>query len=199
MVRALTRRCCLAACCFLLPCAFGQDQPAGSPSPSPAQATPAASPSPAPSAADVDTSGLPAKLDDFAWMVGEWTGKLGEMSAYETWSAPRAGVMMGSFQLHAEGRSRVLEFMVLRQAGERIELRFRHFNDKLTAFEEKEKPLIVILDRHEGNSWSFRNPYGDRPTRVTIHRPEDDRMSVEVETMRAQGPHTFVAEYTRAQ
>jgi hypothetical protein len=181
-----------AVCCTFVVAIMGDE-------PKPAPATsPAASPAPAPGMpADVDTTGVPADLSELNWMVGDWEGSMGAARAFEAWSAPHAGIMMGVFHLYEGEQTRVMEFMTYRQRGAGIEMRFRHFAETLNAWEEKDQPNLLVLDRKSDGVWSFRNPLHDAPRRVTITRRSADAFVVDIEIVRGDETRMMQAEYKR--
>src|SRR5690349_21407763 len=60
-----------------------------------------------------DTKSPPATLEDMRWFVGTWTGTGLGGSTDETWSAPVAGAMLGTFRLVKEGKPVFYEFLTL--------------------------------------------------------------------------------------
>jgi hypothetical protein len=170
---------------------------ADEPKPAPA-ASPAASPAPAAAkSADVDTTGVPAELSELNWIVGEWEGRMGTAQAFESWSTPHVGIMLGVFHLYEGERTHVVEFMTYRQRGTGIEMRFRHFADNFNAWEEKEQPNLLVLDRKSEGVWSFRNPVNDAPRRVTITRRSNEAFVVDIEIVRGDETRMMQAEYKR--
>jgi len=54
-----------------------------------------------------------AALADFAWLAGRWQGSWGPRVAQQVWTAPKAGVMMGTFQLVENDKTLVLELFTV--------------------------------------------------------------------------------------
>lgn len=74
-------------------------------------------------------------INDYAWLVGSWTGDGFGGISHETWAEPVDGTMMGMYRhIDAEGELVFYEFLLLDETG----LRLKHFNPDLTGWEEKD-------------------------------------------------------------
>src|SRR4051794_6709040 len=94
-----------------------------------ASGTPAASSAATPR--DVSTA-------DFAWLAGSWEGKLASLPtavAEIAFQSPRAGTITGVMRLAEGDKLLVVELIPMGDTPRGIELRFRHFNGALDAFE----------------------------------------------------------------
>jgi hypothetical protein len=105
-------------------------------------------------------------LDDFAWMEGSWQGMLdvgdGLALAEVRYSAPRAGIVVGSFRLSRDGAVLVVELLTLVEVEDGIEMRLRHFSDRLDPWEQGD-PVILTLDGFSDGRFTFRNHVDDSP------------------------------------
>ncbi len=82
-----------------------------------------------------------ATIADAAWLAGNWRGTgLGGFSE-ETWSAPEAGIMVGTYRLVKDGKPVFYEMMWLLETEGTLILRLKHFNPDLTGWEEKDKSV----------------------------------------------------------
>jgi Domain of unknown function (DUF6265) len=100
----------------------------------------------------------PAKgrVADLAWLVGDWVGRgFGDVSE-ETWTPPQAGSMVGVFRQHKDGKPWFYEFLLLKDEGESVELRLKHFNPDGTGWEEKDKFVTFKLVRLQPNEALFQ-------------------------------------------
>jgi hypothetical protein len=84
-----------------------------------------------------DTKSPPATLDDMRWFTGTWTGTGLGGTTDETWTAPAAGAMLGTFRLVKEGKPVFYEFLTLVEHEGSLVLRLKHFNPDLSGWEEK--------------------------------------------------------------
>jgi hypothetical protein len=99
----------------------------------------------------------PAKgrVADLAWLAGDWVGRgMGDVSE-EFWAPPQAGSMVGVFRQHKDGKPFFYEFLLLREEGESVELRIKHFNPDGTGWEEKDKFVTFKLLRVKPNEALF--------------------------------------------
>lgn len=138
------------------------------------------------------TRGQIATLDDFRWLVGQWTGTLESVRLAETnWAAPKAGVMMGMFRLTEADKLLVLEFFTLRETEEGLEMRVRHFNAALEPWETGDA-LILKLTSYDGQQAIFENPVHTRPKRTVIIRTGDDTWTAHSEIIRDNGEERII-------
>jgi hypothetical protein len=98
-----------------------------------------------------------ARLADLEWLVGTWSGAgIENAPAMEAWSPAADGQLVGHFrQLHADGKIWFYEIMTLVPRGDSLELRLKHFNADLTAWEEKNEVMSFPLVAVDGNTWYF--------------------------------------------
>lgn len=98
---------------------------------------------------------FPAKIDDAQWIAGHWRGEaLGGM-VEEIWSHPLAGAMMGSFRLVKKDTAQFYEFQLIQEIEESLVVKVKHFNDDLTAWEEKDDYVSFPLVKIEENRIYF--------------------------------------------
>lgn len=89
----------------------------------------------------------PATIAQAGWLVGQWSGTgIGGAEAHESWLAPSAGTMVGTFvQETAEGGIRFTEHLYLMEEGGSLVLRLKHFNADLTGWEDKDGMVTFRL------------------------------------------------------
>lgn len=93
----------------------------------------------------------PATLADAAWLAGTWQGEGLGGWVEDVWGEPRAGSMPGFFRLVKDGAVAFYEIFAIVEKGGSLELRLRHFNAELVAWEEKDKVLAFPLsEKAEG-------------------------------------------------
>lgn len=112
-------------------------------------------------------------LADFAWLAGRWEGVWGPRIAQQVWTPPRAGVMLGTFQLTENDKTLVIELFTLLEKPDGIELRLRHFTPSLTAW-EKSGPAILKFASSDTKTMVFENPNDGEPKRASIERIDAD-------------------------
>ena len=119
-----------------------------------------------------------ATLADVAFMAGHWVGgDPGELSE-EVWTVPEGDSMVGMWRFVSGGRTRVFELLTLTPEGPGVVLRLRHFDPKLAAREEKDRPLALALVAKGPREAAFEGPAagGDGTVRLTYRREGDDAL-----------------------
>src|SRR5271154_2653229 len=112
-------------------------------------------------------------LADFAWLAGRWQGSWGPRVAQQVWTAPKAGVMMGTFQLAENDKTLVLELFTVVEDPDGIKFHLRHFTPSLVAW-EKPGPTVLNLASADPKSIVFENPLDGQPKRTVITRVDAD-------------------------
>jgi hypothetical protein len=112
-------------------------------------------------------------LADFAWLTGQWEGTWGPRVAQQTWTAPKARVMLGTFQLTEGDRTLVVELFTLVEDAQGIKLYLRHFTPTLNAWEES-GPTTLDLQSADAKSIIFVNAADGQPKQDAITRLDAD-------------------------
>jgi len=124
-----------------------------------------------------ETASAPAaassRLADLSWLAGRWQGSWGPRLAQQTWTAPKAGVMLGTFQLAEGDKTLVLELFTLVEDASGITLYLRHFTPSLTPW-EKTGPTALHLETVDAQSIVFVNPFDGEPKQDVITRIDAD-------------------------
>jgi hypothetical protein len=111
-----------------------------------------------------------ASLADMAWLAGRWTGDGLGGRTVETWSAPDAGVMLGTFRLIRDEKTVFYEILTLTETERGLAMRLKHFNPDLTGWEEKDKVIEFRYARTDGNLHQFEG--------LTFRRDGEDRLTI---------------------
>jgi hypothetical protein len=109
-----------------------------------------------------------AKLEELAWLQGQWEGDGITGPATEIYSAPAGGQMAGVFRQLRDGRVWFFEITAIAQVGSSLEYRLKHFNEDLTGWEEKDRVVKFPLVAVEKDAWYFDG--------LTIRRDGPDGM-----------------------
>ncbi|MGH9715723.1 MAG: DUF6265 family protein [Candidatus Acidiferrales bacterium] len=117
-------------------------------------------------------------LAQLAWLAGHWQGNWGPRTAQQVWMPPKAGVMVGVFQLTENTKTLVVELYTILATPQGIELRVRHFTPSLTAW--KSAPSVFKLMTFDSKSFLFVNQ-GNGHTKHWL--------------MKRTGPDAFVARF----
>ena len=158
-----------------LPAAMLAQQSTGAGTQSAPQPDPATAPAPVPSPT-IGSQAAPAPsttLADFAWLAGRWQGAWGPRVAQQVWTAPKAGLMMGTFQLTENDTTLVLELFTLVQQSDGIKLRIRHFTPSLVAWENP-GPIVLNLQSADAKAIVFENALDGCTKRAVFTRIDAD-------------------------
>jgi hypothetical protein len=137
--------------------------------------------------ADVATPAAPKPtLAEFAWLAGRWQGSWGPRVAQLVWTAPKAGVMMGTFQLEENDKTLVLEVFTVVDEPDGIKFHLRHFTPSLVAW-EKPGPTVLDLASADAKSIVFENSVDGQPKRTTISRVDADTYISRAEVVPEKG------------
>ena len=95
--------------------------------------------------ADSTLVGPKAKINDVAWIQGNWQAELFGKTVEEIWSKPSSKTMMSVAKLHTENKIEFYEICTISEENESLILRIRHFDSNLNAWEEKNKAMEFKL------------------------------------------------------
>jgi hypothetical protein len=143
-----------------------------SPRITPQQPKGAGTTAPAPSAQQAAPASKPT-LASLSWLAGRWQGTWGPRIAQQSWTAPKAGVMLGTFQLAEGAKTLVLELFTLVEDTNGIKLYLRHFTPSLTPW-EKPGPTVLNLESADAQSIVFVNAADGEPKQDVITRLDAD-------------------------
>ena len=89
-----------------------------------------------------------AKIDDVAWIAGNWKGAAMGGEFTESWDSPSSGSMVGMFKMHGKQGVSFYEILTISELEGSLILRLKHFAKDLKGWEEKnevvEKPLLHL-------------------------------------------------------
>lgn len=112
----------------------------------------------------------PASLADLSWLQGQWSGTWGPRTATQIWSAPRAGVLLGSLQIAENDKTTDVEFFMITQTKSAIEYRLLHFTPSFTAW----APATLFLTSTDSRKFVFQNQSDGQPHQVMLTHTDAD-------------------------
>lgn len=146
-------------------------------------------------------SAAPAKatVDQLAWVTGAWTGRLGERTIEQHWSAPLAGSIVAMYRSIQGNRATLYELLAMEQEGEGVVLRIKHFapGAGLVSQEAKDQSIDHTLVRLEDRTAVFEGGAGPIPTRITFTHPDPDTLNITVARQRDGKPVSTEFKYAR--
>ncbi len=140
-----------------------------------------------------------ATVDQLAWVTGAWTGRLGERTIEQHWSAPLAGSIIAMYRSIQGNRATLYELLAIEQEGEGVVLRIKHFapGAGLVSQEAKDQSMDHTLVRLEGRTAVFEGGAGPSPTRITFTNPDPDTLNITVLRQRDGKPVSTEFKYAR--
>jgi hypothetical protein len=140
-----------------------------------ASAQPAASASQSPAAA--------TSLKDIEFVAGHWTGGDGADLSEEVWTAPSGDSMLGMWRYVSQGKVRIAELLSITAESDGVWLRLRHFDPRVVAREEKDRPLALKLVKVASAEARFEGPAvtGSGQVALTYRRSGPDALEVSLE------------------
>src|SRR5262245_56981124 len=97
----------------------------------------------------------PAKIADFAWLEGTWVGSGLGGHTEESYSAPLAGAIVGTFRFVKDGKVVFYELVTVVEENGSVLVRLKHFHPTLVGWEEKDKFVEFKLVALEGQAAYF--------------------------------------------
>lgn len=95
------------------------------------------------------TGGIAADLGAAEFLAGCWQGAMGKNKdsfVEETWSAPNGRNVIGMFRWNKpDGTASVQEILTITEEDGTLVLRLRHQNAAGAAWEDKDKPVVLVL------------------------------------------------------
>ncbi len=88
---------------------------------------------------------LAPKLENIAWISGNWKGEAFGGQTEENWSKPSGGSMMATFKLVADGKVQFYEIEIIREVENSLILQLKHFNNDLKGWETKDETVDFPL------------------------------------------------------
>ena len=103
-----------------------------------------------------------AKVDDLAWMAGQWTREAGDRWTEESWTLPRGGVLLGHSRSGRGDSLREFEFLRVQAGADGVPAYIAQPGGRA--------PVVFPLVRRDGMSATFENPAHDYPQRIAYAR-----------------------------
>ena len=102
-------------------------------------------------------------LSDVDFMSGEWRAMDKDGMSEEVWSVPHGNSIVGTFRVvGADGGLRMQEVLAIVAEPEGVFMRLRHFDAKMVSREEKDAPIVLKLEKAEGERGVFRCVSGSK-------------------------------------
>jgi len=133
---------------------------------------------------------LAGPMDDLAWIEGTWRGEAEGVVMEETWSAPMADSMVGSFRFIQDDQAMFYELMIMELVDGVPTMRLKHFDPGLVGWEKRKKAVSFTLSAYETETWAvFVDAKEGKSLRYQL---DGDRLSIELQD--ETGSHMFALE-----
>ncbi|OMP31332.1 hypothetical protein BKM32_09170 [Mangrovimonas sp. DI 80] len=129
--------------------------------------------------AENTTTLLEPKLDNIAWITGNWKGEAFGGQTEENWSEPSGGSMMATFKLINDGKVTFYEIEIIREVNNTLILQLKHFKTDLTGWEEKDETVDFPLKEITPTKVVFEG--------MTFEKISDTEMNVYVDIHNKSG------------
>jgi hypothetical protein len=112
-------------------------------------------------------------LANFAWLEGRWLGAWGPRVAEQCWTAPKAGMMLGTFRVVEDEKTLVIELFTFVEKPGGINFYFRHFTPSLVAWEKADATVLNLVSE-DGARFVFENAANGEPKHSILTRLDAD-------------------------
>jgi hypothetical protein len=116
---------------------------------------------------------LEPKLENIAWISGNWKGEAFGGVTEEIWSEPSGGSMMATFKLINDGKVSFYEIEIIREIENSLILQLKHFGNDLKGWETKDETVDFPLKKITANKVVFEG--------MTFEKISDNEMNIYVD------------------
>jgi len=122
---------------------------------------------------------LEPKLENIAWISGNWKGEAFGGITEENWSEPSGGSMMATFKLINNGKVAFYEIEIIREVDNTLMLQLKHFNHDLKGWETKDETVDFPLKKITSSKVVFDG--------MTFEKVTNNEMNVYVDMHQKDG------------
>lgn len=122
---------------------------------------------------------LDHKLENIAWLSGNWKGEAMGGTTEENWSEPNGDSMMAAFKLVKDGKVLFYEIEIIREVKNTLILQLKHFNNDLKGWETKDETIDFPLKEITANKIIFEG--------MTFEKISEHEMNVSVDIKQKDG------------
>lgn len=122
---------------------------------------------------------LEPKLENCAWIAGNWKGEAFGGQVEENWSKPSGGSMMATFKLINDGEVSFYEIEIIREIENSLVLQLKHFDNDLKGWETKNETVDFPLKEITENRVVFEG--------MSFEKVSDTEMNVFVDIKNEEG------------
>ena len=159
-------------------------------------AAPALAQAPATAPAIGTAPAATAKIDQVAFIAGQWVGTLGDRHIEQHWMKPQGTSMVAVYRNLQGSEPKLYELLAIEQEGDGLVLRIKHFapGAGLAGRQAQGESINHKLVKVDRQSAVFEGT-GENPNRVTFTRTSASALDITVERMRDGQPVKTVFAY----
>ena len=116
---------------------------------------------------------LEPKLENVAWIAGNWKGEAFGGIVEENWSKPSGDSMMAAFKLINNDKTSFYEIEIIREVNNTLILQLKHFDGQLRGWETKDETVDFPLKYVTKNKVAFEG--------MMFEKVSDNEMTVYVD------------------
>lgn len=121
----------------------------------------------------------PATLADIAFLEGAWRG--GEEYIFEEiWSGPAGGVMTGMARGYEGEALSVLEYIIVAETADRLEMRFKHFNADYSTWENNGPVTLMLTSAQEDDVTFSADPPSEKVKSIRYWKPSAQELRADI-------------------
>jgi hypothetical protein len=119
-------------------------------------------------------------IKQLAWMTGSWEGPIGPNTLEENWSRPLDGSISALVRSRGEGKTSMIELIVIEEENDSIVLRLQQWNPGFTP--RTPGPQVMALDSIGENRVAFKSTGEGGLKTLAYSRPSDRVFNIDIET-----------------
>lgn len=126
-----------------------------------------------------------SQWEQISWITGDWIGDGFGGVSYESWTGPIAGIILCTYRHVSEGKNNFFELISVSENEEGdLQMKLRHFNPDMTAWEDKEGQLEWKLKEITDSSVTFGpctyKRIGDDKMEISLIMNNDGKIETEI-------------------
>jgi len=115
-----------------------------------------------------------ADLSKLEFLKGTWTGPAFGGTATESWQAPEAKTMLGSFKTVMGNGNTVIELFIVEDTAEGVVMRWNHYNKDYSRWEDSTNEHWLIESGHHAATFALKKEVAGLPRNIVYKRKGDE-------------------------
>lgn len=119
-------------------------------------------------------------VKQLAWMTGSWEGPIGPNTLEENWSRPLDGTISALVRARGEGKTSMIELIVIEEENDTLVLRVQQWNPGFTP--RTPGPQVMALQSIGENQIGFKSTGEGGLKTLAYSRPSEHKFNIDIET-----------------